>query len=162
MGNDIPPLDANGQGFSERVDLPGPATDPLLTAISSKQSLTSSAGFESSFASPDSQDHVSAPPSLPSPTGQNRTHQNALGINIPPPSISPGPLSAPAVPFPAPALRRTSSSLSGGSASGSTHGSSSRGKKRLRFTPVVDSTEFGRSGPRAGEGSKGSEIWSDE
>ena len=82
---------------------------------------------------PTPDDATSSVPGPPSPSGRSRPQQNALGINIPPPSIEPGPSTAPAVGYPAPALRRTSSSLSGTSASGS----GAREKKRLRFTPVV-------------------------
>lgn len=146
-----------GQESPGRVDMPIP--DPAVDT-----SVSSSASSDSSSSSPiaETHDNPACIPSPPSPTGRSRTHQNALGINIPPPSITPGPLSAPAVPFPAPALRRTSSCLSGGSAGGSNHGASSREKKRLRFTPVVDSEEFGRSGARDRESGNGSETGSEE
>lgn len=90
----------------------------------------------------------------PSPSGKSRAQQNALGINIPPPSIASGPLTAPAATFPPPALRRTSSSLSGGSAGG---GSGSREKKRLRFTPLVGNGDREGAGNSRGSPTSGSE-----
>lgn len=106
---------------------------------------------------------------LPASPRSSRQPRNALGIELPSPprdstitQSSAHASSSSSVPFPAPALRRSSSHLSTGS-SGSASGSGGKEKKRLRFTPIINSSDgVPRRGARDGYVSDGTSSASDD